>query len=89
MISKKFQVCLPLWWGRFFTPLPFNIQLTVAVGKPVVPTNVEKDEKGHPSPKSIDDYHAAYLTALETLFEKHKLAAGYPADRKLQIVESE
>jgi len=34
-LSARYQICVPLWWGRWFTPLPFNVKLTVAIGKPV------------------------------------------------------
>lgn len=88
-ISKRFQVCLPLFWGRWFTPLPFNVEMTVVVGRPVPrPAEIVLAADGTISAKSIDEYHEAYLAALTAMYERHKGEAGYPAERKLVIVES-
>jgi len=100
-LSKRFQVCLPIWWGRWGTPLPHNVQLTVAIGKPVpMPAPVapaaaaagaEQDGAAAAlaaAEARLDTYHAAYIAALQELFERHKAAAGYPPERKLIICES-
>jgi hypothetical protein len=88
-ISKRFQVALPLWWGRFLTPLPRNVQLTNAYGAPVpLPSDYQLNERGEAPSAVVDAYHAAYIAALEALFEKHKAAAGYPPERLLRVHES-
>lgn len=88
-ISKRFQVALPLWWGRWFTPTPRNVRLTNAYGKPVpLPADLQLNERGEAPSAVVDAYHAAYIAALQELFEKHKAAAGYPPERALTIHES-
>jgi Diacylglycerol acyltransferase len=97
-LSKKYQICIPLFYGRFFTPLPFNVRLTVAVGKPIpwpagyneaeVLAAVAKGEKYKPSDEMVESLHQAYIEALKGLFERHKKEAGYPDSRKLEICES-
>lgn len=129
-LSRRFQVCLPIFWGRWFLPLPFNVQLTVAFGAPLPLPEAYRPEGSGPvagssagaaaggkadatgskvdadasasasaggaaggkaarrtaSDADIDDYQAAYVSALQALFEKHKAGAGYATDRKLNIV---
>lgn len=97
-LSKRFQICIPIFFGRFFSPLPFNVQLTVAVGKPVpwpagyneeeVKAAIARGEKWHPSEELIKALHASYIEALQALFEAHKQEAGYPQSRKLEVCES-
>lgn len=87
-LVRSARICLPIFWGRFLTPLPYEVKMTVAVGAPVpYPADVAYNEQGMPSLESIDLYHAAYIKALKQLFEDNKAAAGYPADRQLDILE--
>lgn len=88
-LSRRFQVCLPVWWGRGFTPMPHHVPLTVVMGAPVpLPASVERDEQGNILPTVIHAYQSAYIRALQELFEKHKASVGYPAHRNLVIAES-
>jgi len=46
-LSKRFRVCVPAVLGRWFTPIPFNVQLAVAVGNPVpLPSGQLLDRQG-------------------------------------------
>lgn len=114
-LSRRFQVCLPVFWGRWFLPLPFNVQLTVAFGAPIPLPEAYRPVSGAAATSAsagcdtasskpaagdvgdagkrrtatdadIDAYQAAYVSALQALFEKHKAAAGYSPERKLNIV---
>lgn len=123
-LSRRFQVCLPIFWGRWFLPLPFNVQLTVAFGAPLPLPEAHRPEasaaaavapgssagagaagkadadasagaggaaagkaaRRTASEADIDAYQAAYVAALQVLFEKHKATAGYAPERKLNIV---
>lgn len=88
-LSKRFQICLPIWWGRFMTPLPYQVDMLIVYGKPVEPPlAVTLNEKGVPTDECVDAYHQAFKTALNDMFERHKAVAGYPSSRKLEIVAS-
>jgi hypothetical protein len=97
-ISRRFQLCFPLFWGRWGTPLPNNVQLTVAIGRPVpfpagwTPPPAAgadgKRERVSVPEEVVSAYQQAYLGALQATFEAHKAQAGYPPERKLVIRES-
>lgn len=91
-LSKRFQICLPIFWGRWFSPTPLNVRMTVAFGPPVplpagytIPRHAHSPAVPH---EVVDAYHEAYIAALHQLFEQHKAAAGYPASRKLEVLEA-
>ena len=91
-LTKVAQICLPLWAGRAGSALPFNVQLTVAVGAPVpFPAGYAPPPPGadaRPSDAHVDAYHAAFVDALRATFERHKARAGYPPERVLNIHEA-
>jgi hypothetical protein len=88
-LSKRFRVCFPLFSGRWLTPVPFNVQITVAVGDPVpAPPPCAADADSSAVQARIEQYHAAYISALESLFERYKLAAGYPPERRLEVLHA-
>lgn len=65
---------LPLLiWGRWGTPLPHQIPMSMAVGAPIeVPSPI-----ADPSPKEIEHYLQQYITSMEQLYLKFKDQAGY------------
>jgi hypothetical protein len=89
-LSKRFQICLPIFWGRWLTPTPFNVRLTIGFGAPVPLPEGYTMQRHADAPQIpaevVDRYHEAYIASLEALFEKHKAAAGYPPSRKLEIL---
>lgn len=101
-LSKVAQICLPLWAGRAGSALPYNVRLSVAVGAPVPfpkgyvpppPPGAAGDAAAaaaaaRPDDALVDAYHAAFIAALRQTFERHKAAAGYPAERQLMIHEA-
>lgn len=93
-LSKACQVCIPLWAGRGGTPLPYNVQLVVAVGAPVPFPRGYAPPSAAGETAAVDDamldaYHAAYIAALQKTFEQHKARAGYPPERVLSIHSSD
>lgn len=85
-LSRRWQVCVPVFVGRWGTPTPVNVRLTVAVGDPVpLPAPVPRDADGHVTPGAVDAYHRAYLAALVALFHARKAGAGYPPGRLLEV----
>jgi hypothetical protein len=88
-LSKRWQVCLPLFAGRWGTPTPINVRMTLAVGNPVpLPAVIPLDARGVPTPEVVEAYQAAFLAELRRTFEAHKAAAGYHPARMLKIVEA-
>ncbi|XP_025066928.1 2-acylglycerol O-acyltransferase 3-like [Alligator sinensis] len=64
-------------WGLLPRPRP----LTVVVGSPIpVPRRVKA------TPEEVLHYHALYVAALRTLFERHKVAAGLGPTCRLHLV---
>ena len=45
-----------------------------------------KNRGEEPSKAAIDELHRRYCAALEKLFEENKKAAGYPTERRLEIL---
>jgi hypothetical protein len=78
-IQKKVGVCLPIFHGRFFTPLPYKIAGKVLIGKPIQ-TPVPKIKGARPDKELVDEYHAKYITELRALHAKHV------KDRVLKVV---
>jgi len=51
----------------------------------VVGPPVELPKIASPTKADIDEHHGRYLTALEALFDRHKVAQGFSEDTKLEI----
>lgn len=81
-LQKTFAIALPIFHGRFYGPLPYQIPVTVVIGKPIPLTRRPEGTNGEwPSDNDVNDAHAKYITALEHL---HKTYA--PAGRVLKII---
>ena len=85
-LASTFRVCLPLYWGRWGSLLPYSRKLSVAVGKPIPCPKLEPDESGRLDDAVVQEYHGKFCAAVQELFEKHKGTHGYPPERKLEIV---
>mmetsp|Transcript_23817 Transcript_23817/g.70687 ORF Transcript_23817/g.70687 Transcript_23817/m.70687 type:complete len:185 (+) Transcript_23817:3-557(+) len=81
-----------LWLNRFGIPavaffgapwMPLfprrNVPIASCIGPPLQLPKLEK-----PTPEEVSKWHAAYLDALQALFDKHKGECGKP-DAKLEI----
>ncbi|KDO25193.1 hypothetical protein SPRG_20777 [Saprolegnia parasitica CBS 223.65] len=69
---KKFAVPCPFFpYGRFYLPIPRRVPMTVAVGAPIPVTKCDA-----PTTDDVRRLHEVYFTALRTLFNTHKAAAG-------------
>ncbi|CAB9496097.1 wax alcohol acyltransferase 2 [Seminavis robusta] len=77
-IQKTFKIALPIFHGRFFTPLPYHTPIKVIVGEPIhVPKPTDTNAK--PDEKLVNEYHQKYIEALKEIHAKF-------ADRPLRIV---
>ena len=80
-LMKNLRVALPLFWGRWGTPIPYPGTLAVVVGKPIRAPTVTDPEKMH---RAVDTLHAEFVEQLRGLFERHKAECGYP-DAVLEV----
>ena len=78
-LQKNFGIALPIFHGRWGSPLPHPKPIKVLIGKPI-PTPIPKVRGYKPDPKLVDEYHTKYITALKELHSKH-----VPKDRVLEI----
>lgn len=80
-LAARFRVPLPLFFGRWGLPLPYQRPITVVFGAPL--------DLGHvpdPSPDQVEAAYLAYVDALKRLFDEQvrKQVPGY-AHRRLEI----
>ncbi|XP_006193964.1 diacylglycerol O-acyltransferase 2-like protein 6 [Camelus dromedarius] len=64
-------------WGF----LPFNQPITTVVGEPLPLPRIER-----PNKKTVDKYHALYISALRKLFDQHKVQYGLSETQELTIL---
>lgn len=87
-LSKNFGVAIPLFHGRYFSPLPHQKPVKVLIGAPIeVPKPKTPGEK--PDPALVDEYHQKYLDALTALYDKHApvdILDGKETKRKLTLL---
>lgn len=69
-IQKRFKIALPIFHGRFFTPLPYNIPITVVIGEPIE-TPKPSQPGAKPNEELVDEYHQKYIAALKKLHSLH------------------
>jgi hypothetical protein len=86
-LAKTCGVAVPLFTGRFGTPLPHQRPITVLIGKPiVVPKPLTPGAK--PSDTLVEEYHKKYIAALTALYDAHApLAADGKEKKKLLIAK--
>jgi len=78
-LQKRFGVALPIFHGRWFTPLPYKVPIKTLIGEPI-PTPKPKVKGEKPGDELVDKYHAMYIDALK------KLHAEHVHDRVLEIM---
>jgi len=84
--SRKFGISLTLFWGLPWlptVPLVPKSGVTIAFAEPLPPKKT-KSPDGRPTDAEIEEVHAAYVEAMQTMFEKYKAVAGYP-EAKLHV----
>lgn len=82
-LQQQFQIGICICWGRFGSPIPYKVPLTVEIGKPVP---VQQKARDDISDDDVSAVHTQFVAAMDTLFERTKSKHGvYPADTRLQI----
>lgn len=78
---NKFGIPAVIFFGNPCCPIfpRTDVPVITYVGEPV-----ELPQIANPSPEDVEKWHGAYLTALQSLFDKYKDEAGKP-DAKLEI----
>eukprot|EP00744_Colponema_vietnamica_P009553 GILI01013571.1.p1 GENE.GILI01013571.1~~GILI01013571.1.p1 ORF type:complete len:336 (-),score=66.34 GILI01013571.1:42-1049(-) len=79
-ISKRFKVACPVFYGRWWSLMPYQQPLYTVVGKPIQVPKVE-----NPSQEQVAALHNKYMAAVQALFDEHKDSLGY-GDRKMVLV---
>jgi hypothetical protein len=69
-LQKNAGIALPIFHGRFFTPLPYKVPINVLIGEPIK-TPPPKVIGERPDEALVDEYHKIYITALKNLHSKH------------------
>jgi len=100
-LKDNLKISIPVIYGWKGTPFPNPVPLCVAIGAPIqVPqprdvTDVDKIDPtkewvvgGVPPDDVVDEYYHKYVAALQKLFDSHKIAAGYPEDRELILLDA-
>ena len=96
-LSKTAHIALPLFTGRWWSPIPHKVPVKVLVGKPIeVPTpkvkglvqgwSGESKRRGDPKVPSealVKEFHEKYVKALTELYDAHSGKKG-----QLQIIPS-
>lgn len=80
---------MPIFYGRWFTPVPHKVPIKAVFGTPIKVPPVDKDSDAygdvHKVPKDlIDEYHAKYIEALKELYDRHA-ERWYGEKRTLEI----
>lgn len=72
-LQKKTGVALPIFHGRFWSPLPFQEEISIVIGTPIAidPKHIPTEKGDRPDDKIVDVYHAMYIDATKTLHQKH------------------
>ena len=60
-------------YGRWFSPIPNSVPITVIIGEPI-----HLDKVKNPDENLINSIHTKYYAQIRQLFEQHKEEAGYP-----------
>lgn len=79
-LSRAIGFAPLLFWGMWGTMIPYPKPMHVVVGRPIPVEMVE-----NPTNEQVGELLARFIRAMEDLFEKHKVAAGYP-ELKLEII---
>ena len=69
-LQRNAGIALPIFHGRFFTPLPYKVPINCLIGEPI-PTPVPKVPGAKPDDKLVDEYHVKYIEQLKALHKKH------------------
>jgi hypothetical protein len=70
-LAHNFMICIPLFWGKYGSFIPYQEKITLVFGKPIY-----FPQKDRPSEYLIEDCHSMYKEELIELYEKYKEQYG-------------
>jgi len=79
-ISRKLQVALTYFWGKYYLPIPRDEKLLYARGKPLGLPHIPE-----PTDDDVNKWHVKYCEQIEILFEKYKEKVPNYKHKKLII----
>lgn len=78
-LSRKLKMSVTFFWGQYYLPIPYPGKSVIVLGKPV-------ELPPGDTPKDLEDFHGRWMEAMKEIYEKYKHLAGYPPEKKLEIV---
>jgi Diacylglycerol acyltransferase len=82
-LQRRFSLALPLFYGRWFTAMPYRVPITTVVGRPIVLPRVAPGARA--SEADVEKWLEVYIGRLNVLYDRHKAACGY-GDRTLEVL---
>nr|XP_043634858.1 diacylglycerol O-acyltransferase 2D-like [Erigeron canadensis] len=79
-LSRVMKFTPIIYWGIFWSFIPFRRPILIVVGKPI-----HFKMNSTPTMEEVSKIHSEFVEALQNLFDRHKTRAGYP-ELELQIM---
>jgi hypothetical protein len=79
-LSRKLQVSLTWFWGKYYLPIPRDEKILYVVGKPLGLPHIEE-----PTQEDIDKWHGVYCEEVRKLFEMYKERVPMYKHKKLFV----
>ena len=79
-LAKRTHMSPTLFWGRWFTFLPYQKPINLVIGKPIPVAKTP-----NPTTQQIEELHSQYIAAIKALYHEHAATYGSP-DVKLVVL---
>lgn len=83
-LQEKFQLGVPLFYGRWGTLIPFPVKIAVEIGRPIA---VKRIDENLITQQMIDDLHNEFMNELARLFDRTKIKYLNPSSAKATSLE--
>lgn len=79
-LSRKYQVSLTIFWGRWGLPIPRQHKIMYVRAPPMGMPHIK-----NPTDEDVDKWHKKYMDEISRIFEKYKHRVPHYADKELII----